>query len=129
MDTKKLIHTAGTFGLKVGFLKKSIYKSIAMDIPDSAGIEYMAEGLEGANAVPIVVTTDMLYATAYTSMVGGMKSIRVKRAQITDISMTGTLLKTLRVATAGTTYELKGIRPDQARYLVDKLLDANILPT
>jgi hypothetical protein len=119
MDIEKLKEAHKPHKVKVGFMKKGLYKLLAPQIPDDAEIVDAGEGLDqkSANSIPVIVTPDKVYLIQYKGALGGIDSAVIKRDSITSTSVSGGLLATLTISTAGQVYEVERMGMDVATRL------------
>jgi hypothetical protein len=119
MDIEKLKEALKPHKVKVGFMKKGLYKLLAPQIPDDVEIVDAGEGLDqkSANSIPVIVTPDNVYLIKYKGALGGIDSAVIKRDSITSTSVSGGLLATLTISTAGQVYEIERMGIDVANRL------------
>ena len=116
MDFDKLKEQLQGHGIKVGFLKKGLYKQVAGQIPDNSTIEAACEGLDpkSANAIPVIITAGKIYLVKYASIIGGIDFSSIDRKSVTGVDVSGGILATLAINTAGQRYEITKVGKPQA---------------
>lgn len=115
MDIGRIKKELQAHGIKVGVMSRGIYGVLAQQIPDDAMIVAAAEGIASMNKAPVLVTPDRIYIAHYPGTVSMPQVASIARADVTSIEVSGGLLSTLSILTAGGSYTVKKVPGPQAQ--------------
>jgi hypothetical protein len=118
MNFDKLKDDLKEHGIKVGFMKKGLYRQLSDFIPEDAEIVAAGEGLDSksANATPAIVTNNNVYLAKYPSVMSLPDVATIKRESITGCEVNGGLLATLTISTTSKDYQIERIpKPTAAK--------------
>lgn len=102
-------------GIKVGWTTKNLYKQVADAIVSGETVVAIAEGQASANRVPVVVTESRVYLAQYKNVMGGLDVQTIRRDKIESVGISGSLTKKLVIDTAGGSYEVEKVNPQEAQ--------------
>lgn len=120
MELEELKIAIAEHGIKINFLKKSLYKILSGQIPNDAEIVMAIEGLDSrsANTIPVIATKDKIYMIKYAGGLQGISHATIDRSAVTGFDVSGGLLTTLTIHTTGTDYLVEKVgSPDALKFM------------